>query len=246
MKVLGIETSGPIASVAIVDESKLLGIKMGDFKVTHSQTLMPLLDELLKETKVKLEDLDAIAVSGGPGSFTGLRIGSATAKGLALALDKPLVHVPTLHAMAYNLLIPEAIGYIIVPMIDARRDNVYCGIFNFIIRPDNTVDFDVFRDSEMMPLDELLEELETLTSLDGNPPPVIFLGDAAEKYENYLEEHATFNFGIAMEEALLQRADTVALVGQLKYRLGLTVDADSEAPEYLRVSQAEREREEKE
>lgn len=246
MKVLGIETSGPIASVAIVDESKLLGIKMGDFKVTHSQTLMPLLDELLKETKVKLEDLDAIAVSGGPGSFTGLRIGSATAKGLALALDKPLVHVPTLHAMAYNLLIPEAIGCIIVPMIDARNKNVFCGIFNFIIRPDNTVDFDIFKDSTAMSIDELLEELETLTSLDGNPPPVVFLGDAAEIYEDYIDEHVTFNYGIAMEEAMLQRADTVALVGQLKYRLGLTVDADSEAPEYLRASQAERERAEKE
>ncbi len=246
MKVLGIETSGPIASVAIVDESKLLGIKMGDFKVTHSQTLMPLLDQLLKETKVKLEDIDAIAVSGGPGSFTGLRIGAATAKGLALALDKPLVHVPTLHAMAYNLLMPEAIGCIIVPMIDARRKNVYCGIFNFIVRPDNTVDFDIFQDSTMMSVDELLEQLDTLTSLDGNPPLVVFLGDGAEVYEDEIEEKATFNYGLATEEAMLARADTVALVGQLKYRLGLTADVDSEAPEYFQVSQAERESKEKE
>lgn len=244
MKILGIETSGPIASVAIIEESRLIGIKMGDFNVTHSQTLMPLLDKLLKETKTSLEEIEAIAVSAGPGSFTGLRIGSAAAKGLALALDKPLVHVPTLHAMAYNILSPEAVGLFIVPMIDARRDSVYCGIFNFIIRPDNTVDFDIFQDSQMMTLDELFEQLQMLTSLDGNPPPVIFLGDGAQVYEEKIHEMATFDYGFAEEEAMLQRADTVALVGQLKYRLGLIADADSEAPDYLRASQAEREREE--
>lgn len=246
MRLLAIESSGQLASVAVIENGEILGMKVGEFKVTHSETLMPMIDDMLKESGVELDSLDAIAISGGPGSFTGLRIGSATAKGLGLALDIPLVHVPTLHAMTYNLLAPDYIGAIIVPMMDARRGQVYCGIYNFVLRPDNTVDFDVFMDEDAMSVTELLDRIKEITDLDGNPPMVVFLGDGVMAYHKEIEQYAQFDFDYAPDEAMLQRADTVGLLGQLMYSLDMTVSADEEAPDYLRPSQVERERAEKE
>ncbi len=107
MKILAIDSSGLVASVAIVCDEDLVGEFTVNYKKTHSQTLLPMLDELAKITELDLNSLDAIAVAGGPGSFTGLRIGSATAKGLALALHKPIVEVPTVDAIAYNLRAPR-------------------------------------------------------------------------------------------------------------------------------------------
>ncbi|MDO4529490.1 MAG: tRNA (adenosine(37)-N6)-threonylcarbamoyltransferase complex dimerization subunit type 1 TsaB [Lachnospiraceae bacterium] len=243
IRILGIETSGPLASVALLKDGEVQGMKVGEFKVTHSETLMPMIDELVKETGMKLESLDAIAVSAGPGSFTGLRIGSATAKGLGMALNKPLIHIPTLHGMAYNLLGHS--GFI-VPMIDARRGTVYTGIFTFVLRADNTIDFEVFQDTCVMSIEELMERLELLTSLDGNPPPVVFLGDGLFEYHEKIDQLATFDYQYAPDEAMIQRADTVALLGQLFFYHGMTVPADQEAPDYLQKSQAERVKEEKE
>ena len=103
MKVLGIESSSLVASVALVTDDILTAEYTVNFKKTHSQTLLPMLDEIVKMLGLDLETIDAIAAAGGPGSFTGLRIGAATAKGLGLALDKPLISVPTVDALAYNL-----------------------------------------------------------------------------------------------------------------------------------------------
>ena len=100
MKILGIDSSGLVASVAVTEDDNLLGEFTMNYKKTHSQTLLPMLDELAKMIELDLNTIDAIAVSGGPGSFTGLRIGSATAKGLGLALEKPLIHRPTVDALA--------------------------------------------------------------------------------------------------------------------------------------------------
>ena len=104
MKILGLDSSGLVASVAIVEDAELRGEYTINYKKTHSQTLLPMLDEVAKMIELDMESIDAIAVAGGPGSFTGLRIGSATAKGLGLALQKPLIHVPTVDALAYNLV----------------------------------------------------------------------------------------------------------------------------------------------
>ena len=103
MKILGIDASGMVASVAIVEDDIVVGEYSTNFKKTHSQTLLPMLEELKKMIALDLDTIDAIAVAAGPGSFTGLRIGSATAKGLGLALDKPIISVSTIEAMAYNL-----------------------------------------------------------------------------------------------------------------------------------------------
>ena len=126
MRILGIESSSLVASVAIVTDGVVTGEYTMNYKKTHSQTLLPMLDELTRMLDLELDTIDAVAVSGGPGSFTGLRIGSATAKGLGLALKKPLIHVPTLDAMAYNLWGSDAL---ICPIMDARRNQVYTGVY---------------------------------------------------------------------------------------------------------------------
>ncbi len=103
MKILGLDSSGLVASVAVVEEDNLLAEYTVNYKKTHSQTLLPMLDAIVKMIDLDLDTIDAVAVAGGPGSFTGLRIGSATAKGLGLALQKPLIQIPTVDGLAYNL-----------------------------------------------------------------------------------------------------------------------------------------------
>ena len=128
MKILAIESSSLVASVAVTEDGVTVAEYTVNFKKTHSQTLLPMIDQIAAMTELDMDSVDAIAVSGGPGSFTGLRIGSATAKGLGLALKKPLIHVPTLDAMAWNLY--GASG-LICPVMDARRNQVYTGLYRF-------------------------------------------------------------------------------------------------------------------
>ena len=128
MRILGIESSSLVASVAIVTDDILTAEYTVNLKKTHSQTLLPMIDEVIRMLEIELDSIDAIAVSGGPGSFTGLRIGSATAKGLGLAMKKPLIHVPTVDAMAYGLYGTDAL---ICPVMDARRNQVYTGLYHF-------------------------------------------------------------------------------------------------------------------
>ena len=128
MKLLALDSSGLVASAAILHDDELVAEYTVNYKKTHSQTLLPMVDEIVSMTETDLGQVDAIAVAAGPGSFTGLRIGSATAKGLGLALKKDLVPVPTLEGLAYNYY-----GYpgLICPVMDARRQQVYTGIYRF-------------------------------------------------------------------------------------------------------------------
>ena len=155
MRILAIDSSGLVATVAVVEQDeKAVGKTVAEYtinyKKTHSQTLLPMLDEIVRMTELELGSVDAIAVAGGPGSFTGLRIGSATAKGLGLALEKPLIHVPTVDALAYNLCYTDQI---VCPIMDARRNQVYTGIYEFedeklnIIERDMVIYFYPFSDS---------------------------------------------------------------------------------------------------
>ena len=132
MRILALDSSGLVASVAVAEadgkEEQLIAEYTVNYKKTHSQTLLPMLDEVAKMTELDMESIDAIAVAAGPGSFTGLRIGSATAKGLGLALNKPLIAVPTLEGLAYNLCGTEAV---VCPIMDARRGQVYTVIYEF-------------------------------------------------------------------------------------------------------------------
>ncbi|RKD34797.1 tRNA (adenosine(37)-N6)-threonylcarbamoyltransferase complex dimerization subunit type 1 TsaB [Lacrimispora algidixylanolytica] len=231
MNILGIESSSLVASVAIVTDQVLTAEYTVNFKKTHSQTLLPMLDEIVTMTGFELETIDAIAVSAGPGSFTGLRIGSATGKGLGLALDKPMISIPTVDAMAYNLY---GCAAIVCPIMDARRDQVYTGIY------ENKDGFSIRKEACAMDINDLILELNQMGDT------VIFLGDGVPVYKKQIEESMTVPFSFAPAHVNRQRAASVAALGSLYYEEGKLVTAAEHAPDYLRKPQAEREREEQE
>lgn len=231
MRILGIESSSMVASTAIVEDGITMAEYTADFKRTHSQTLLPMIDAMISLLGIELSSLDAIAVSGGPGSFTGLRIGSATAKGLGLALKKPLIHVPTLDATAYNLF--GASG-LICPIMDARRNQVYTGIYRF------ETEFQTVMSQDAMDMGLLIERLNSMGER------VIFLGDGVPVYEAMIRERMSVPFVFAPANCNRQRASSVAALGALYYAEGKTETAAEHEPDYLRKSQAEREREERE
>ena len=228
MKILGLDSSGLVASVAVVENETLLSEYTVNHKKTHSQTLLPMLDEIVKMIELDLNSIDAIAVAAGPGSFTGLRIGSATAKGLGLALDKPLISVPTVDALAYNLY---GCQELICPMMDARRNQVYTGLYTF-----ERGKFQTVSSQEAAGIDELMEKINALGR------GVIFLGDGVPVYQEYVEEHCRMPHLYAPAHLNRQRAASVAALGGIYYREGRTENARDHRPEYLRLSQAERER----
>ncbi len=231
MRILAIESSSLVASVAIVEDGVTLAEYTANFKMTHSQTLLPMIDSMVGLFGIDLATIDAIAVSGGPGSFTGLRIGSATAKGLGLALDKPLIHVPTLDGTAYNLYGAKGL---ICPIMDARRNQVYTGIYRF------EQEFEVVMEQDAMDMMELIGKLNSMGER------VIFLGDGVPVHENKIRELMTVPFDFAPAHMNRQRAASVAALGAVYFAEGKTETAAEHGPDYLRKSQAEREREERE
>lgn len=231
MKILALDSSGIVASVAVVEDDTLLAEYTVNYKKTHSQTLLPMLDEVAKMTELDLSTIDAIAVAAGPGSFTGLRIGSATAKGLALALKKPLVAVPTVEALAYNLYDTNGL---ICPIMDARRNQVYTGIYRFENHKLVTLE-----DQMAVSITDLLDKLNE------RGEPVTFLGDGVPVFEKTIGENLKVPHTFAPAHVNKQRAAAVAALGEIYYREGKLQSAAEHTPEYLRVSQAERERAEK-
>ena len=228
MKILAIDSSGLVASLAVLDESNLIAEYTVNYKKTHSQILLPMLEEIMKMTDLDLHTLDAIAIAGGPGSFTGLRIGSATVKGLGLALDKPIIHVPTLEGLAYNLY--DAKG-LVCPIMDARRNQVYTGIYRF--EQDKLI---TVEQQCAIEIDELLAKLNTLQQ------EVIFLGDGVPVYQETIKSNVSVPYQLAPAHMNRQRAGAVGALAIQYFQEGKYVTAREHAPDYLRVSQAERER----
>lgn len=232
MKILGLDSSGIVASVAIVEDDALIAEYTVNYKKTHSQTLLPMLDEIAKMTELDLNSIDAIAVAAGPGSFTGLRIGSATAKGLGLALKKPLIAIPTVEGLAYNLY---DISGLICPIMDARRKQVYTGIYRFTDHQ-----LKVVEDQMAVPMETVIEKLNQYGET------VTFLGDGVPVFHELIAEKMTVPYSFAPAHVNKQRAAAVAALGEIYYRQGKTETAMEHVPDYLRVSQAERERAERE
>lgn len=228
MKILGLDSSGIVASVAIVEDDVLIAEYTVNYKKTHSQTLLPMLDEIVKMTELDLNSIDAIAVAAGPGSFTGLRIGSATAKGLGLALKKPLIAIPTVEGLAYNLY---DISGLICPIMDARRKQVYTGIYRFTDHQ-----LKVVEDQMAVPMETVIEKLNQYGEA------VTFLGDGVPVFHELIAEKMTVPYSFAPAHVNKQRAAAVAALGEIYYRQGKTETAMEHVPDYLRVSQAERER----
>lgn len=231
MKLLALESSGLVASVAIVSEDALLAEYTVNYKKTHSQTLLPMLDEIVRMVELPLSDVDAIAISEGPGSFTGLRIGSATAKGLGLALNKPIIAVPTLDSLAYNLYGTDSL---ICPMMDARRNQVYTGLYEF-----NSSEFHVVKEQRAVAVDEIINEINSLNK------KVIFLGDGVEAYRQKLMEKTRVDYNFAPLHLAKQRAAAVGALGIIYFKNNKIQTAAEHEPVYLRLSQAERERAER-
>ena len=240
MRILALDSSGLVASVAVVEEGamddQVVAEYTVNYKKTHSQTLLPMLDEIVKMTEMDLNTVDAIAVAGGPGSFTGLRIGSATAKGLGLALKKPLIHIPTLEGLAYNLC---GIADIVCPIMDARRGQVYAGIYEF-----DGDEIRILEDQMAVPIEELGEKLRKYLK-EGRK--VTFLGDGVPVHKAKLTEEILPGENITFAPANMnrQRAASVGTLGMQYYKAGKIETAMEHQPDYLRVSQAERERKER-
>lgn len=228
MKILALETSAKSVSVAVLEDGKVLGSAYQNTGLTHSRTLMPLLDGMLKNSELTLDDMELIAVAAGPGSFTGLRIGVSAAKGLAWAQDLPCCGVSTLEAMAQNVRHME--GYTVICAMDARRQQVYNAVFQVkggsLVRvaPDRAI---------------ALEELAAEIKNDENEK--IIVGDGARLcYTNLLEQGISCR--MAPAALVMQNAVGVAQAAFEMAGRGETVNAHELVPVYLRLSQAERER----
>lgn len=232
MRILALDSSGLVATVAIIEEEQTIAEYTVNYKKTHSQTLLPMLDEMTKMIELDLNTIDAIAVAGGPGSFTGLRIGSATAKGLGLALKKPLISVPTVDGLAYNLCGTDKI---VCPLMDARRNQVYTGIYEF-----KGNELKVLEAQMAVDIAEVAEKLNKLGR------EVIFLGDGWPVYAGKLGELLKVPYMAAPAHMSRQRAGALATLAMCYAKEGKMQSAVVHQPDYLRLSQAERERAEKE
>ena len=226
MLILAFESSAKAASVALVEDGRLLSQYSQCSGLTHSRTLLPMAEDMLKNAELSLDKVDLFAVAHGPGSFTGIRIGVSTVKGLAWAADKPCVGVSTLEAMAWHGL---AAGGLVCPVMDARRSQVY----NALFQVENGRPVRLCEDRPIA-LSQLAEELRTLNA------PAFLIGDGAELAEKYLREQA-IPCTVAPENLRWQSAWGVAMAAMDK----TPGNADALLPVYLRLSQAERERQER-
>ena len=232
MKILALDSSGLVASVALAEDDNLIAEYTIQYKKTHSQTLLPMLDEIRNMVELDLSDVDAIAVAAGPGSFTGLRIGSATAKGLAFAMEKPIVPVPTLEGLAYQMYGTDAA---VCPIMDARRSQVYTGIYEFV-GGENRYDMRVIKEQCAVSFDEIAEELNRLGR------HVVFVGDGIPVFRERMTEVMRVPYTLAPAHRNRQSAACIAALGSVYYAQGKVVSGAEHVPEYLRLSQAERER----
>lgn len=227
MYILAIETTGTFASAAIIDAQGQIAEKQGDKVFNHLQGLMPMVKSLIDENGLKLEDLTAIAVSEGPGSFTGIRIGVSSARGLAQIVKVPVIGVPTLKAFAYNA---GDYGGLICPLLDARRSQVYAAAYQWKHN-------EILEIVEAAPyaLEEFLQKVEACGVEDK-----CYFGDGVKAYQQYFDDST-----MAQEHIRLQRASSVARLGLKLYQQGCAVDYSLIMPNYMRKAEAERKLEEK-
>lgn len=228
MLIFGIDTCCMAATAALVDEKVLLAQTVVNHGKTHSQMMMPQVEEMFKLCGIDPKTVDAFAAAVGPGSFTGVRIGVATAKAMAQAAQKPCIAVSTLEALAYS---SRYFDGIIAPILDARRNQVYNALFDCKkgsatrMTPDRA-----------LALSELLEELKELNK------DVIFMGDGTLVFENEIREALGVRASFAPKTTRMNLAGAVAELGLEKFKAGETVAYGELVPEYVRLSQAEQDR----
>ena len=226
MKILAVDTSAKAASAAVVEDGKIVAESYINTKITHSQTILPMVKSMLEASGQTIEQVDSFAVSVGPGSFTGLRIGISLVKGLAFSTDKNCVPVSTLEALCYNV---STVG-VICAVMDARCSQVYTATFEF-----DGEKYTRITDDEAISISQLEENVKKCKKT------VVFVGDGAEMCYNKLKETCD-NVSLAVENVRFQRASSVAFVAEKMIAEGKTVSAEDLQPSYLRLPQAQRER----
>ena len=226
LKILAVDTSAKAASTAIVEDGKIIAESFINTKLTHSQTMLPMVENMLRACAVSVDEIDGFAVSVGPGSFTGLRIGISLVKGLAFSTQKKCAPVSTLEALSRNV---STVGRICAVM-DARCSQVYTATF----------DFDGEKYTRVTE-DQAISILELEENVKKYQNDVIFVGDGAEMCYNKLKDTCK-NVLISAENVRFQRASSVAAVAEKMFSEGNAVSVDELVPSYLRLPQAQRER----
>ena len=226
--ILAVDTSAKSVSCAIAQDDRIIGSFYANNGLTHSQTLMPMIENLLAVTNVSVQQLDAIAVNAGPGSFTGVRIGVSAVKGLAFTNNTPCISVSTLESMAEQTTIPT--GAIVCGVMDARCQQVYTALFT----KNEAGETIRLTDDAAMSITELNE------ALNQQDAPIVLVGDGSELCYRSLKDTVR-QLSLAPASVRYQNAASTALVAMRKFAKGETVSAEALLPEYLRLPQAERE-----
>jgi tRNA threonylcarbamoyladenosine biosynthesis protein TsaB len=231
MNILAFETSGRAASVAVMKDNRLIGEMTVSTRLNHSEKLMPMIDELLEKTEISIKDIDALAIGVGPGSFTGIRIGVSTAKGLAQALDIPIAAVSSLRTLACNGAYSDML---VCPIIDARRNQVYSGVF-------------IWKGNELVEVlkEDVYDFKELLLILKNKDCNVLFLGEDVDKFKEQMKEVLGKNGILAMPQVNFPRAASVAGLAIKKIEEKDLENAFTLLPVYLRKAEAERQYEER-
>ncbi|MCI8344788.1 MAG: tRNA (adenosine(37)-N6)-threonylcarbamoyltransferase complex dimerization subunit type 1 TsaB [Clostridia bacterium] len=231
MKILSIDTSSKICSVAVLEDNNVIIEKNIDDSLTHSQKLMPMIDNILNELNMKLTDFDLFSCSVGPGSFTGVRIGVSTVKAFCDVTNVPVTSVSSLEGLAYNTLSSniESNSTIVCSLIDAKNDNVYCGVFK-----NESDEFVQLEDLCAKNINEVLNLLDKYSSSS-----ILFVGDGAVCHKSLILDK--FRNSLFVEDELnKQTSVSIGIAGFNKYNKGIYGDSNSLSPLYLRKSQAER------
>jgi tRNA threonylcarbamoyladenosine biosynthesis protein TsaB len=232
MKVLAIETSTLAGSVAIADAGGLIGELKVNVKVAHAERLMDSINWLLNASRLTAKDIDAFAVSIGPGSFTGLRIGLSTAKGFSYAAGKPLIAVPTLDAFARTL---PFCSYFICPMLDARKNEIYAGLYKW----ENSLCKKIIPETAASPAD-FLKNIKKIKELDRpQARSTVFMGDGAKTYKKLIADTLKNKAVFAPASKMSPSASGVAEIALEKLNQGIRDDPASLTPFYIRKSEAE-------
>ncbi|UCC66676.1 MAG: tRNA (adenosine(37)-N6)-threonylcarbamoyltransferase complex dimerization subunit type 1 TsaB [Deltaproteobacteria bacterium] len=224
MMIVGIDTSTSCGSLGLIDGDQVVAEYSLHRRETHSARLIPSIQTLLKGAKLDLQDIDGLAVALGPGSFTGLRVGLSTVKGLALAAKKPVVGIPTLDALAHNL--PFA-PYLICPILDARKGEVYTALY----KDEGGGRVKKLTPYQSLPPSVMLEEIPAQET--------IFLGDGVRLYGELIKERLGDRAFFAPSHLMHLRGTTVAELGMKRIMAGEKADTSSLVPIYVRASDAE-------
>lgn len=231
MKIISLDSSTECASCAVLEDERVLGEISFNYKKVHSVILMPMIEYLLKTLDLTIKSIDGFVVSKGPGSFTGLRIGAATIKGLSHGTGKPFIGVSSLEALAYNMAYSKGI---ICPVLDALRNNVYCGIYEF--DNENIV---LKSNPALMSIDNFIDIIKA-QSKDNKGTPVCFAGDAVPKFKDKISSNLE-NVFFAPPNLNFANASSLGVLGMRMLKKGIHDNLYSFCPDYLRKSQAERE-----